>query len=239
MCKQIAFIPCVLGRHHHLPFFHGEAGTRVPANPGSQISTIWTQCESLLRDFIESLNCCHPTIKFTATWSAHKVTSLDTTVYLENGRIRTNLHIKPTDQHLYFRMNSCPPPFTVQLLSPIAKSSDSDAFAWRNRFLKIGPTHLNSIFFRAAMSSTWINKQIQRALNTCREACLQQNRTGIHVSVLIFLCWSLIAIQFYLSFTRPPSDIFYPSHFWMMTECFSVLPSIVWKTWRVSWFERL
>ena len=36
------------------------------------IFAIWTHSESLLRNFVESLNRHHPTIKFTATWSAQK-----------------------------------------------------------------------------------------------------------------------------------------------------------------------
>ena len=68
---------------------------------------IWTHGESSLRDFIESLNRHHPTIKFTATWLAQKVMFLDMTVYLENGQIRTDLHVKPTNKHQYLRMDSC------------------------------------------------------------------------------------------------------------------------------------
>ena len=55
--------------------------------------------ERSLRNFIESLNSHHSAIKFTATWSAEKIIFLDTTIYLENSRIKTELHVKPTDKH--------------------------------------------------------------------------------------------------------------------------------------------
>ena len=37
------------------------------------IFAIWTHSETSLRTFIEELNCHHPTIKFTADWSAEEV----------------------------------------------------------------------------------------------------------------------------------------------------------------------
>ena len=56
------------------------------------ISVIWTHGEQLLIRFIEILDRHHMTIKFTATWSAEKVTFLDTTVYLvEDSLIGTDL----------------------------------------------------------------------------------------------------------------------------------------------------
>ena len=115
------------------------------------IFVIWTHGESSLRDFIESLNRHHPTIKFTATWSAQKVTFLNTTVYLKNGWIQTDLYVKCTDKHQYHHMDSCIL-FTVKLLSPIAKHIDT--FVWRHRYLRIGPGNSNNCFFVVTMSST-------------------------------------------------------------------------------------
>ena len=64
----------------------------------------------MLLRLIESLNRHHTTIKFTANWSAEKVTFFDTTGYLrENGLIGTDLYIKPTDKRQYLRMDSCYP----------------------------------------------------------------------------------------------------------------------------------
>ena len=73
------------------------------------IFAIWTHGKSLLRSFIESLSHHHPTIKYTATWSAQKITYLDMIVRLENDQIKTDLYVKPTDKHQYLRTESCHP----------------------------------------------------------------------------------------------------------------------------------
>ena len=74
------------------------------------IFAVRTHDEPSLRAFIESVNRHHPTIKFTATWSAQHVIFLDRSrVYLQDGQIETDLHVKPTDRHQYLRMDSCHP----------------------------------------------------------------------------------------------------------------------------------
>ena len=65
--------------------------------------------EPSLRVFIKKINRHHPTIKLTALWSAEEVTFLDTRVYLRDGQIGTDLHVKPTDTHRNLRMDSCHP----------------------------------------------------------------------------------------------------------------------------------
>ena len=81
-----------------------------------------------------------------------KRTFLDTTVYLENCQIRTDLNPRSNTSTFAWTVAT---PYTAKLPSPRAKHSDSDAFAWKNRFLRIGPTSLNSTFFcRVTMSST-------------------------------------------------------------------------------------
>ena len=51
----------------------------------------------------------HPTIKFTTEWSRDSVSFLDTTVKIVDGRIVTDLYVKPTDTHQYLAANSCHP----------------------------------------------------------------------------------------------------------------------------------
>ena len=58
---------------------------------------------------VENLNCHHPAIKLTASWSAKEVTFLETRVYLSNGQIGTDLYVKPTDTHQFLEMDSCHP----------------------------------------------------------------------------------------------------------------------------------
>ena len=64
------------------------------------IFAVWTHGEPALQLFVDELNHFHGTIKFTANWSTEAVVFLDTQVYLRNGLVETDLHIKPTDTPL-------------------------------------------------------------------------------------------------------------------------------------------
>ena len=70
---------------------------------------IWEHGEKKLKEFIDVLNKKHPTIKFTEEWSKTQINFLDVTVYLENGKIKTDLYVKPTDTHQYMHSCSCHP----------------------------------------------------------------------------------------------------------------------------------
>ena len=66
------------------------------------IFAIWPHGEEQLVQFLEKINQFHPSIKFTAEWSAKSVAFLDTKVTVENeGRLTTYLYVKPTDTHQY------------------------------------------------------------------------------------------------------------------------------------------
>ena len=41
---------------------------------------VWTHGKADLKAFVDVINCQHPTIKFTTTWSEKEVTFLDTQV---------------------------------------------------------------------------------------------------------------------------------------------------------------
>ena len=58
---------------------------------------VWEHGEDSLKEFIETLNACHSTIKFTAEWSKEEINFLDVNVRLRNRQLETDLHIKPTD----------------------------------------------------------------------------------------------------------------------------------------------
>ena len=95
---------------------------------------IWEHGEEKLKEFIDVLNKKHPTIKFTAEWSKTQINFLDVTVYLENGNIKTDLYVKPTDTRQYLHSSSCHPyhckkgiPYS-QTLRLNRVSSDSRSF---------------------------------------------------------------------------------------------------------------
>ena len=73
------------------------------------VFTIWTHRVPCLNVFLQELNNYHTTIKFTADWSAQEVTFLDTWVYIKDGRVETDIHVKPTSKHQYLHTKSCHP----------------------------------------------------------------------------------------------------------------------------------
>ena len=64
---------------------------------------VWTYRQDELDKFVNYLNTCHDTIKFTLEISCLKINFLDITITKEtNSRMSTNLYCKPTDSHNYY-----------------------------------------------------------------------------------------------------------------------------------------
>ena len=55
------------------------------------------------------LNKKHTNIEFTAEWSKTQINFLDVTVYLENGMIKIDLYVKPSDTHQDLHSSPCHP----------------------------------------------------------------------------------------------------------------------------------
>ena len=66
------------------------------------VLAVWTHRNEKLESFIAYLNSIHPTIKFTSELSTTSIPFLDVKLLIENGKIETDLHCKPTDKHQYF-----------------------------------------------------------------------------------------------------------------------------------------
>ena len=133
---------------------------------------IWDHGEPSLRVFIENINRHQPTIKFTALRSAEEMTFLDMRVYLRDGQIGTDLHVKPTDTHQYLRMDSCHPqrckssiPYSQVLRFQRICSEDEHLQKWTSELKK----HLLKQGYREKQ----LNNEIHRALTISRENCLQ------------------------------------------------------------------
>ena len=74
------------------------------------IIMIWTVGLEKLNEFIQHLNSCHQTIKFTATISDNQVPFLDTILTkTQDGTLHTDLYTKPTNSHSYLHYTSCHP----------------------------------------------------------------------------------------------------------------------------------
>ena len=66
---------------------------------------IWTHDEESLKKFLEEPNDFNQYIKFTYEYSVEKIPFLDLKVGLKDGKIATDLHMKPTDRHQYLHFS--------------------------------------------------------------------------------------------------------------------------------------
>ena len=73
------------------------------------IFLIWEHGEESLNLFLEKINKIHPTIKFTADWSCSSVNFVDVKVIMKDGKITTDLYVKPIDTHQYLNSSSSHP----------------------------------------------------------------------------------------------------------------------------------
>ncbi len=48
----------------------------------------WQHGEKAVKEFIDKINSCHSSIKFTADYSRHEINFLDVNVILEGGKIK-------------------------------------------------------------------------------------------------------------------------------------------------------
>ena len=63
--------------------------------------------EEKLKSFLDLLNSCHPSIKFTAEYNKNKNNFLDVSVIRSGNKLITDLYVKPTDTHQYLHASSC------------------------------------------------------------------------------------------------------------------------------------
>ena len=169
------------------------------------IFAIWTHGEQSLVRFIESFNRHRMTIKFTANWSAEKVTFLDVTVYLtQDWLIGTNLYVKPTNKHQYLRLDSCHPkpckasiPFNQALRLRWICSKDR-TYTQRTHELK---QHFLSRGYHEHLEN-----EFKRALDTSREACLQlKSNQEKSARIPLVVTYHPILLSFHLTIKCHPS----------------------------------
>ncbi|XP_071141774.1 uncharacterized protein [Mytilus edulis] len=87
----------------------------VPYKPLSWLRFIddidmkWNDTAEHLQDFLDHCNQFHHSIKFTSEFSSEKIGFLDTTTFVKNGIMTTDLHTKKTDKHQFLSPKSCHP----------------------------------------------------------------------------------------------------------------------------------
>ena len=73
------------------------------------IFIIWQHGQEELTKFIDYLNGCMDSFKFTSEFSGNTVTFLDTKISIVNNQLISDLYCKPTYSHNYLRYNSAHP----------------------------------------------------------------------------------------------------------------------------------
>ena len=73
----------------------------------NDVFAIWTHRVPCLNAVLWELNNHHMTIKFTADWSTREVMFLGTRVFMKDGKVEMDLHIKPTSKHQCLQTKSC------------------------------------------------------------------------------------------------------------------------------------
>ena len=146
---------------------------------------VWRGSCELLHKFVTELNSLHPSIKFTMTHTKPDATSscdcptltslpfLDTSCYIENNKIITDLYKKETDRNQYLLTSSCHPahvtdniPFSLALriVRICTKSSDRE-----KRF-----SELKTMLLARNYKNKIIDAAIERARNIPRAEALKK-----------------------------------------------------------------
>ncbi|KAL8598101.1 hypothetical protein ACOMHN_030387 [Nucella lapillus] len=73
------------------------------------IIMLWTHGEKKLLEFLNWLNEQHQQIKFTWNYGQKQIPFLDVSISLVEGRLETDLHVKPTDVNMLLPFKSCHP----------------------------------------------------------------------------------------------------------------------------------
>ena len=131
-----------------------------------------------------------------------------------------DLHVKHTDKHQYLRMDSFHP-IHYKASTLTVKRSNSGAFAWRNRFLKVEPANFSNILSHGTTTSStwsWINKSRECSILPGMLTC-SQNRGN---KVCLHSFGGHLPSNFSLFSQNHQVTSPYPSCFRMPTEGFSV-----------------
>ena len=136
---------------------------------------IWTYGQDELDKFVQHLNGCHNTIRFTLESSVDSVNFLDITVHREtNGSLSPNLYCKPTDGHNYLLFFSEHPRHILNGI-PYSQMLRVRRICTKKEDFLSNALMLASHFTRRGYPSYLILKALKRALKLNRDMLLNKN----------------------------------------------------------------
>ena len=136
------------------------------------IFLLWTHGEEKLNDFITYLNNLHPTIKFTSSFSYNEIPFLDVKVMLLNGRLETDLYVKPTDKHQYLLKSSCHPSHTKQSI-PFSMALRLRRICSTDEFFNTRSDALTSHLIKRGYKYRFIKDEIDKVRQIPRSRALE------------------------------------------------------------------
>ena len=134
---------------------------------------IWEHAEDSLKQFIETLNACHPTIKFTAEWSNKGKNVLDVNVRLRNRQLETDLHIKPTDTRQFLDSTSCQP-YHCKKSIPYSQALRYNRICSDNRKFDQRCNDLEKWLMERDYSERMVRTQMLKARSESRDSLLNE-----------------------------------------------------------------
>ena len=136
------------------------------------IFLLWTHGEDLLNRFITYLNNLHPTIKFTSSFSHSEISFLDVNVLLINGRLETDLYVKPTDKHQYLLKSSCHPSHTKQSI-PFSMALRLRRICSTDEFFNTRSDALTTHLIKRGYPHRFIKEEIEKVRHIPRSKALE------------------------------------------------------------------
>ena len=97
---------------------------------------IWTHGEEKLQLFLRDLNNYNPHIKFTYEFHKEHISFLDFKVSFCDGKLTTDMHVKPTDRHQYLHYTSAHPNHTKRSIVYSQALRFSRICSYKNAFEK-------------------------------------------------------------------------------------------------------
>ena len=147
---------------------------------------LWQKGEEKLKIFFEALNCCHPTIKFTADYSKHSVNFLDVSVKNLSNRLINDVYIKPTDTHQYLRASSCHV-FHSKKSIPFSQALRFNRICSENVFFDKRCNELEVWLKSRGYNDKMVRSQILRARKYRRSDLLNKKKREVNQNNKLFL----------------------------------------------------
>ena len=97
---------------------------------------MWTHGEEKLQLFLSDLNNCNPHIKVMYEFHKEHISFLDLKVNFCDGKLKTDLHVKPSDRHQYLHYTSAHPNHTKRSIVYSQELRFSKICSYKNNFEK-------------------------------------------------------------------------------------------------------